>query len=248
MPKQPPHTHANFQLGRDRLAAALVRLLESNELSHSAFEGFLAWCVDDRHAAGWLAASQVSSLRNAKLPKPGPQIFMALGAVNQGLYELTQGAPTRPLPKGCRHLADNPDVWFLAHPATGEPMGAANWFELYCGLLDCPELDKLPGIFTEDQAHNASQFFALLAAGWKGVELESGTTSQKLRGKFDKLIPEIPKARAERIWKAANGKHIFTAEELKAERDVLRFVVGGLLDRQALTVREFDRWTQYGKC
>jgi hypothetical protein len=97
-----PHNHPTFVAGRDRLARLVKQLVSKNDLSHKDLEDFARWAALDEQAGEWLSKSQVSTIRNAKLPKPGPQLFLALACVNLRLAELTLPAAKRaerpPLP------------------------------------------------------------------------------------------------------------------------------------------------------
>jgi hypothetical protein len=162
-----PHNHPQFVLGRHRLARAVQLLLTRNELSHQELDTFAGWCAPDEQAGQWLAKSQISTICNAKLPKPGGQIFLSLAWINKALAELSRGEPQgRPLPPKLRRLAVAPGPWFLAHPVTGEPCDVGDWFRIYCGELTTDELEDLPDLYSRETAVIASEKLALLAQAW----------------------------------------------------------------------------------
>lgn len=226
-----PHNHPLFRLGRDRLARAIRLLLARNELSHQELEDFAEWAAEDEAQAGWLNKSQISTLRNSRLPKPGPQIFLALGTLNAALARLRHDPPGRPLPPALRKLAVEPGPWFLDHPTTGEPCDAGDWFRIYAGLLSHPDLDELPEVFSDEDAAMASERLALLAQRWL---LESRMLLSDARREIEAISP--------RLWRVVLGEQRLSAAELADERDALRFLVSRLQGTDALSVRDLDRW------
>lgn len=231
MPVDQPHNHPLFRVGRDRLARAIRLLLARNDLSHKELADFAAWAAVDDEQSTWLNKSQISTLRNSRLPKPGPQLFMALGTLNQALARLGQGQPVKPLPQQLRKLAAEPGPWFLAHPATGAPCDAGDWFRIYAGLLAHPDLDDLPEVFTAEDASVASERLSLLAQRWM---LERRLLLADARREIEAISP--------RLWRVVIGEHRLSTSELADERDALRFLVAKLQSSEALTVRDLDRW------
>ena len=235
-----PHNHPQFVLGRHRLARAVQLLLSRNELSHQELDIFAGWCAPDEQAGQWLAKSQISTICNAKLPKPGGQIFLSLAWINKALAELSRGEPQgRPLPPKLRRLAVAPGPWFLAHPVTGEPCDVGDWFRIYCGELTTDELEDLPDLYSRETAVIASEKLALLAQAWMAEQRLSWRAG---REEIASLYGTKERERRERLLAVLSGDQQFTGAELDLEREPLRFLVGRLLGREALSVRQFDRW------
>ena len=235
-----PHNHPQFVLGRQRLARAVALLLTRNELSHSELDQLAAWAATDEQSGAWLAKSQISTILNAKLPKPGGQIFLSLAQINRAFADLAAGrTPAKPLPPRLRRLAVEPGPWFLAHPVSGQPLTSGDWFMIYSGELTTDELEDLPEIFGQETAVAASEKLALLAQGWMAEQRLSWRAG---REQIASLYQPKDRERRERLLEVLSGDRTFTGSELDQEREALRFLIGRLLDRDALSVREFDRW------
>lgn len=235
-----PHNHPQFVLGRKRLARALSLLLSRNDLSHSELDQLAAWASPDEQSGAWLAKSQISTILNAKLPKPGGQIFLSLAQINRSLAELAAGrTPAKPLPPKLRRLAVEPGPWFLAHPISGQPLSSGDWFMIYTGELTTDELEDLPEIYSQETAVMASEKLALLAQGWMAGQRLSWRAG---REEIASIYQPRDRERRERLMEVLEGGRTFTGSELDEEREALRFLVGRLLGRDALGVREFDRW------
>lgn len=238
-----PHNHPKFVLGRQRLARAVGLILSNNGLSHSELEALAAWAAPDPEAGSWLAKSQISTILNAKLPKPGAQIFLSLAMINHALADFAAGRkPPKPLPPKLRRLAVEPGAWFLAHPITGEPCDGGDWFEIYCGVLTTDELEDLPQIYSRETAVIASEKLALLAQGWMVQErLNWARGREEIASLYNQ---SRNRERRERLLQVLAGDRHYSGPELDEERDALRFLVGDLLGREALSVREFDQWVR----
>lgn len=240
-----PHNHPTFVAGRARLARLVKLLLAQNDLSHQDLESFARWAAIDQEAGEWLSKSQISTLRNAKLPKPGPQLFLALAWVNERLAELTlqpSKRPARPpLPPELRHLAVEPGPWFLLNPATGQACGPGDLFMIYCGLLQVPELEGAePAQLSQQVVTAACERLALLAQGWiRDQKLNSWREGKE---RLLQLYPESTLERRARIWAVILQEQELTPEEFVQEQDALRFLVGRLQGGDALSVRAWDRW------
>ena len=239
-----PHNHPAFVAGRDRIARLVTQLLSRNDLSHLDLEDFARWAG----AGDWLSKSQISTLRNSKLPKPGPQLFLALAMVNRALAELTQPVAKRParapLPAHLRHLAVEPGPWFLVSPETGQPCHEGDMFRIYCSSLDCPELEGSGlATITPQQCRVACERLQLLAQGWIN---QQGLLWKQGREPLLLLYPEKAQARRERIWQVIRGDYDLDPEEFTEEVDALRFLVGRLQGGEALSVRAWDRWLAGG--
>lgn len=226
MTSHAPHNHPTFVAGRARLARLVKLLLAQNDLSHQDLESLARWAAIDEEAGDWLSKSQISTLRNAKLPKPGAQLFLALACVNQRLAELTlpsRQRPTRPpLPPELRHLAVEPGPWFLINPTTGQPCGVGDLFEIYCGLLQVPELEGAePAKLSEHMVSSACERLALLAQGWiRDQQLNSWREGKE---RLLQLYPPASPERRARIWAVILQEQELSPEEFVQEQDALRF-------------------------
>lgn len=243
MTKQ-PHHHEQFRVGRDRLARAVTLLLVRNDLSHQDLEDLAAWATPEADGDRWLQKSQVSSLRNSKVPKPGAQVLLALANTNRALAELARGVASDrpPLPRNLRHLGEGSPFW-LAHHSTGEPLTPGDWFEILIGLYASDELGDGAQPFSDQTAAIASEQFALLVSDWQNRE---AIRLPALRQALEATYPEKDPQRRELLWRVAIGERRWTGAQLSEERDALRFTIGRLEDRPALTPRELDQWVRAG--
>lgn len=241
-----PHNHERFVQGRDRIALVVRLLLQRNGLSHTEFHEFYKWTSPDTPT--WLSRSQVSTLRNAKLPKPGPQIFDALGTVNLRFAQLAgEDSPEirelpklGPLPVGLRRLSEE-KPFFMQNPHTGLPMDGGDMFRLYCSKLEIAphQWQETPPAYDDDAAADISQRLALWAQRWMvGKQLIPNAA----KSVFLNAYPVEDQQRRERCWDVALGRWLWSSDEASEERDALRFLIGNLEGRPALSVREFDRW------
>jgi hypothetical protein len=239
-----PHNHPTFVAGRDRLARLVKQLVSKNDLSHKDLEDFARWAALDEQAGEWLSKSQVSTIRNAKLPKPGPQLFLALACVNLRLAELTLPAAKRaerpPLPAHLRHLAVEPGPWYLVNPTTGQPCDEGDLFRIYCGRLEVPELEgeSVPRVDAR-AVRLASERLALLAQGW--MKAQDFPSIKAGREALLELYPVKDGARRQRLWDVIQQLEELTPEEFSEELDALRLLVGRLQGDE-MSVRGFDRW------
>jgi hypothetical protein len=240
------HNHPRFVEGRNRLARVVRLLLAENQLSHSDLETFYRWACPDTPT--WLNKSQVSTLRNAKLPKPGPQLFDALSQINLRLAklagsnaDLVQELDDRgPLPPDLKHLAGT--AFFMVNPQTQQPMEVGDLFRLYVGRLEMKDQawDDLPAVYTDDEA---AQISYRLALWFQKTAAAQDRVAMEFRPQFIEAYPyAADDRRRERLWRVLMGTETLNAKELSEEREALRFTVGKLERGTALTVREFDRW------
>jgi hypothetical protein len=241
-----PHNHPSFVAGRARLARLIKLLLGKNDLSHLDLEAFARWAAIDDEAGEWLSKSQISTIRNAKLPKPGPQLFLILACVNERLAELTLPIGERPqrppLPPQLRGLAVEPGPWFLVNPATGKPCDEGDLFKIYCGRLQVPELEgsELVAQLSQAQASHACERLALLAQAW--IRDQNLNSWREGKARLMELYPEQSPERRARIWAVILQEEDLTPEQFAEEWNSLRFLVGRLQGGEALPVRAWDRW------
>ena len=86
--------------------------------------------------------SQLSNLRNSKLDSPGPELFVALGRINQLLAEAAaQGSAG----DWAESLADQPELLSALQASAlplladdGSALGPAQLFEIFVGLRQPP--------------------------------------------------------------------------------------------------------------
>jgi len=97
----------------------------------------------ERLELGRVHNSQLSNLRNRKLASPGPELFVALGRLNQ---LLARQAGAAGLDAGlAERLADQPELLAALQTSalpllaeSGEPLGPAQLFEIFVGLRQPP--------------------------------------------------------------------------------------------------------------
>ena len=239
------HNHPRFVAGRDRLAMVIKQFLTKNSLTHSQLHDFYVWAEPETPT--WLANSQISTLRNSKLPKPGPQIFDAIGMINLRLAQLAgddspmvRDLPERPpLPAQLRHLIDN--AWFMRNPHNGLAMDSGDFFRLYCGRLEMEgtEWEEPTKPFSDDDAIQLSKRFAVWAQRWM---VSKEMIPLEAREVFLAAYPLKDKKRQDRCWDVALGRVQWTGKQLSEERDALRFLIGQHERGSTLNVRELDRW------
>lgn len=242
------HNDPQFIRGRDKIGLAMRLLLEQNGLSHTDMQDFYRWCCPDR--ATWFNRSQISTLRNMKLPKPGPQIFVALSQINLRLAQLAGDdsppvkalAPLGPLPASLWHLKD-PDhkPFFITNPETGWPMGLGELYRLFCGELEMEgeRWQNLPSLYTDDDGEQISGRLAVWAQRWM---VKEGLIPLEARQRIMDAYPVKEVSRQKRLWDVILGGTTYGGRELREEADALRFLVGTLDRGAAFSLREFDRW------
>lgn len=241
------HNHPRFVKGRDRLALVVRLLLEENGLSHTDMQDLFRWACPD--TTTWLSRSQISTLRNSKLPKPGAQIFLGLAAINLRLAEMAGDdspavkalEPRGPLPPNLKTLRLDGKPWFFANPETGLPCDEGDLFRLFCGSLEIDDerWQRLPTVYKEADAREVSTQLALWAQRWM---VKQGLIPLSAKPALLKAYPIKEKSRQDRLWEVILGQKQYTAEELREEADSLRILVGGIERGSALTFNEFDRW------
>ena len=245
------HNHPRFVQGRKRLAGVVRLLLDDNQLSHADMVELYRWAAPD--TGTWLSTSQLSTLRNAKLPKPGPQLFDVLGEVNLRLAQLAGDdspavrklSDAGPLPTNLRRLRDEPP-FFLKNPETGLAMDAGDLFRLFIGRLEFDDdrlgMDAL--VKSDEIARRLSEDLAMWAQRWM---LGQGLLLTEAKGKILNAYEVADPKRQQRLWSVLLKERAFTGQELTEELDGLRFLVGRLERGSALSHREFDNWCRTGQ-
>jgi hypothetical protein len=245
------HNHPRFVKGREKLAGVLRLLLEENRLSHAEMVELYRWSCPDTKT--WLSTSQLSSLRNAKLPKPGPQLFDCLGEINLRLAQLAGDDSPEvkaledpgPLPTNLKRLRDAPP-FFIQNQLTRLAMDAGDLFRLYIGRLDYEDarLDRDALVKSDQEAGRISHDLATFVQQW---QVEQGVLLMDVKGKVLASYGVADPKRQDRLWSVLLGESRYTGKELAEETDALRFLVGRLARGSALTHREFDRWCRTGQ-
>jgi hypothetical protein len=204
---------------RDDIAAGrvafahLIRLWHSrNGWSHRVLPA-LAEALD----LGRVHNSQLSMLRNGKLASPGPEVFLALGRINQLLASEAAGGGLSP---ALRHqLDDHPELLAAlqagAQPvqAAGEPvLGPGALLEIFVGVRQPP-----PAF---DQRIAEGEAVVLSAA--LAELFTAGRPWRLCREQVLAAYPVAKRQRRERFAEVMAGQSDYTATELDAELPELR--------------------------
>jgi hypothetical protein len=240
------HNHPRFVKGRDMLALVVKLLLEENSLSHTDLQDLYRWACPDTPT--WLSRSQISTLRNAKLPKPGAQIFLGLAAINLRLAQLAgddspmvQALEKRgPLPPNlARFRQEKP--YFVVNPQTGMPLDEGDLFRLYCSSLEIDEehWNRMKSLYSNRDAAQISTQLALWAQRWM---VKQGLIPLEGRSQILDAYPNKESRKRDKLWEVILGQSKWTGEELREEADRLRFLIGTIERGTAFSIRDFDRW------
>jgi hypothetical protein len=168
--------------------------------------------------------SQLSMLRNGKLASPGPEVFLALGSVNQWLA--TQQPGGQPLPAEVRQLLlDSPEVLealaVSAQPVTdphGGVLGPGELLEVFVGVrLPPPAFDlRIADAEAADLSAALAQLFT------------AGRPWRQCREVLLEAYPVARRQRRERFAEVMAGQRDYTAGELDAELPDLRRTLAAL--------------------
>ena len=190
----------------------------------------------ERLALGRVHNSQLSNLRNRKLASPGPELFVALGRINQLLAaEAGSAGPGAGLRE---QLADQPELLAALESSAlplladdGSPLGPAQLFEIFVGLRQPPQAFDLRITAVEAAALSAA-LAELLTAGrpWR-----------QCREPLLAAYPAEKRQRRERFAEVMAGQRDYSAEELDGELPDLRrtLAVLGAADEQELSADQF---------
>ena len=190
----------------------------------------------ERLELGRVHNSQLSNLRNRKLASPGPELFVALGRINQMLAQ--EGGVEGPSPQLAGQLADQPELLSALQASAlplladnGQPLGPAQLFEIFVGLRQPPSAFDLRIAEAE-------------AAGLSAALAELFTAGRPWRSCRDQLLEAYPaekRQRRERFAEVIAGQRDYTAAELDGELADLRrtLAVLGAADEQALSADQF---------
>lgn len=190
----------------------------------------------ERLELGRVHNSQLSNLRNRKLASPGPELFVALGRINQVLAQ--EGGAQGPSPQLTGQVADQPELLSALQASAlplladdGQPLGPAQLFEIFVGLRQPPSAFDLRIAEAE-------------AAGLSAALAELFTAGRPWRSCRDQLLEAYPaekRQRRERFAEVMAGQRDYTAAELDGELADLRrtLAVLGAADEQGLSADQF---------
>jgi len=190
----------------------------------------------ERLELGRVHNSQLSNLRNRKLASPGPELFVALGRMNQLLaQDAGAGALSASLEE---QLADQPELLAALQASAlplladdGAALGPAQLFEIFVGLRPLP-----PGFDLRIQAAEAAGLSAALAELFT-----AGRPWRLCREQVLAAYPPEKRQRRERFAEVMAGQRDFSAEELDAELSDLRrtLAVLGATQEEELSADQF---------
>jgi hypothetical protein len=187
--------------GREAFGHLIKAWHERNGWSHRVLPG-LATVLD----LGRIHNSQVSMLRNRKLAAPGPEVFLALGRINQWLAD---GATDRALT-----LAGHPELAAALEggdrPLLGEdgsPLGPGPLLEIFVGMRQPPAAFDLR--IGEDEAAALSSALAEL--------LSAGKLWRTCREQILAAYPVEKAQRRERFAAVMAGQRDYSSTELDGE-------------------------------
>jgi hypothetical protein len=180
--------------------------------------------------------SQLSMLRNGKLASPGPEVFLALGRINQLLAtEVVEGdlsAELRTRLSGHPDLIADLEASALPVQDAGEPvLGPGEFLEVFVGLRQPPPAFDLRIAEAESRALSAA-LTDLLTAGrpWR-----------LCREQVLAAYPVAKRQRRERFAEVMAGQRDYAASELDNELPDLRRTLAALggVDEQRLGPDQF---------
>ena len=198
----------------------------------------------ERLDLGRVHNSQLSNLRNRKLASPGPELFVALGRINQLLAAEAEtlgamGPAGHGLSAALRQqLVDQPELLaaleasaLALHADDGTPLGPAQLFEIFVGLRQPPAAFDL-----RIAAGEAAQLSEALA--------DLFTAGRPWRQCRDLLLAAYPadkRQRRERFAEVMAGQRDYSAEELDSELPDLRRTLAelGAAEEQELSADQF---------
>jgi hypothetical protein len=219
-------TQAKERVGyRDDIAAGrvafahLIRVWHGrNGWSHRVLPA-LAEALD----LGRVHNSQLSMLRNGKLASPGPEVFLALGRINQLLAAEAGGGQLSPALR--QRLLDHPELLAaleasaLPVQAPGEPvLGPGELLEVFVGLRQPPAAFDLR--IAEAEAAALSAALAEL--------FSAGRPWRLCREPVLAAYPVGRRQRRERFAEVMAGQRDYSAAELDAELPDLRRTLAAL--------------------
>ena len=177
----------------------------------------------ERLDLGRVHNSQLSNLRNRKLASPGPELFVALGRINQRRAQDAGAGGVSPALE--EQLADQPELLAALQASAlplraddGAALGPAQLFEIFVGLRPLPA-----GFDLRIQAAEAAGLSAALAELFT-----AGRPWRLCREQVLAAYPADKRQRRERFAEVMAGQREFSAEELDAELNDLRRTLAAL--------------------
>ena len=192
-----------LEAGRDAFGSLIKAWHERNGWSQRVLPA-----LAERLQLGRVHNSQLSNLRNRKLTAPGPELFVALGRINQWLAEPQLAE------RLSAELGDQPELLAALQASAlplladdGTPLGPAELFQIFVGLL------PLPGAFDlrigDTEAGALSAALAQLFTG--------GQSWRSCREALMAAYPAEKRQRRERFAAVMAGMQDYSAAELEQE-------------------------------
>jgi hypothetical protein len=209
---------SELEAGRDAFGHLIKVWHERNGWSQRVLPA-----LAERLELGRVHNSQLSNLRNRKLASPGPELFVALGRINQLLAQ--QAGPSGLDAPLAEQLADQPELLSALEASAlpllandGAALGPAQLFEIFVGLRALPA-----GFDLRIQAAEAAGLSAALAELFT-----AGRPWRLCREPVLAAYPVDKRQRRERFAEVMAGQRDFSAEELDAELNDLRLTLAAL--------------------
>ncbi|MBM5794198.1 MAG: hypothetical protein FJ057_09765, partial [Cyanobacteria bacterium K_DeepCast_0m_m1_088] len=209
---------SELEAGRDAFGHLIKVWHERNGWSQRVLPA-----LAERLELGRVHNSQLSNLRNRKLASPGPELFVALGRINQLLAH--QAGPSGLDASLAEQLADQPELLSALEASAlpllandGAALGSAQLFEIFVGLRALPA-----GFDLRIQAAEAAGLSAALAELFT-----AGRPWRLCREPVLAAYPVDKRQRRERFAEVMAGQRDFSAEELDAELNDLRLTLAAL--------------------
>ena len=218
-----------LEAGRDAFAHLIRVWHERNGWSQRVLPA-----LAEQLGVGRVHNSQLSHLRNRKLVSPGPELFVALGRLNQWL-DKQQGPLAAPIQEP---LVDQPELLASLQGSAlpllddhGAALGPAELFEIFVGLRALPA--GLDWRITSEEALGLSAALADLFC--------AGRPWRLCRDRLMEAYPAEKRQRRERFAEVMAGQRDYSAEELEAELPDLRRTLTrlGAAEEQQLEADQF---------
>ena len=201
------HYREELESGRDAFGHLIKAWHERNGWSQRVLPA-----LAERLDLGRVHNSQLSNLRNRKLASPGPELFVALGRINQLLAQQPDsGALSTDLQE---QLADQPELLTALQTSavpllsdTGEALGPAQLFEIFVGMRPLPTAFDLR--VQEEESGTLSAALAQL--------FTAGESWRACRDQVLAAYPVEKRQRRERFAEVMTGLRDYTAAELELE-------------------------------
>ena len=175
---------------------------ERNGWSHKVLPA-LAECLD----LGRVHSSQISNLRNGKLVSPSPEVFFALGKVNQVLSRGLENIESQIVNVHPELLRSLQESAIAVDGNDNNPLSAGDFFEIFVGLASLPS--SFDWFIEEAEAPELSAALA--------DYLCKGRSWRMCREQVMSAYPVSKKQRRERFEAVMAGLKDYTAEELDGE-------------------------------